>query len=271
MHFFKFFWKIISKKKISNKNEMEKYLLIFYEENIKIKLIYELISKKKIENNGEYYASLKDLLNGIKEDIINKNIIKKRLEEFFKNDEDTIKQRFELINKVFDNFSPKIALDELKQQFEKINDAIVMLKETKDNIALYFKESQKQLIIDLKSIIDDSEEQKIKECDEGGTIYVYIEKCKPFSEKVKYIKKVKDFLLFNTIYDSYSKFNEDSKYENAYKSMLEIEELIHKKDINELYKTKKEYLEPIIFKLKISEKEDKVFIEKLKKNLWNKR
>ena len=253
------------KKKISNKNEMEKYLLIFYEENIKIKLIYELISKKKIENNGEYYASLKDLLNGIKEDIINKNIIKKRLEEFFKNDEDTIKQRFELINKVFDNFSPKSALDELKQQFEKINDAIVMLKETKDNIALYFKESQKQLIIDLKSIIDDSEEQKIKECDEGGTIYVYIEKCKPFSEKVKYIKKVKDFLLFNTIYDSYSKFNEDSKYENAYKSMLEIEELIHKKDINELYKTKKEYLEPIIFKLKISEKEDKVFIEKLKK------
>ena len=253
------------KKKISDKNEMEKYLQIFYDENIKIRLLHDLIIKKKIEDNGEYYTSIKNLLNGIKEDISNKNIIKKKLEEFFKNDEDTIKGRFELINKVFDKFDPESGLDDLKQQFEKINDAIAMLKETKDNISLYFKESQKKLIIDLKSIIDDSEEQNIKECDEGGKIYDYIEQCKPFKEKVEYIKEVKDFLLFNTIYDSYKYADENNKYVSAKNSMIEIENLIQKKDINELYKAKKEYLDPIILKLKISEKEDKVFIEKLKK------
>ena len=90
-------------------------------------------------------------------------------------------------------------------------------------------------------------------------------KCKPFKEKVEYIKQVKDFLLFNTIYDSYKYSDENNKYLSAHNSMLEIGNLIQKKDINELYKAKKEYLDPIILKLKISEKEDKVFIEKLKK------
>ena len=251
------------KIKISDKNEMEKYVKIFFEENIKIKLLYELISK--IDDKGEYYESIKELLNEIKNDITNKNIIKKELEEFLKNDEDTKILRFDLISKVFDTFKSKEEYNNLKEKFENINKDIATLKETKENISLYFKESQKKFIIELKSIIDDSEEQKINQFDEGGKIYEYVETCKKsFTDKVEYIREVKDFLLFNTIYELLPANNEEYKYNGAVKIMKEIEDLIKKKDIKELYNAQQKYLDPIIEKLKISEKEDKVFIEKLK-------
>ena len=75
---------------------------------------------------------------------------------------------------------------------------------------------------------------------------------------------MKDFLLFNTIYELLPANNEEYKYNGAVKIMKEIEDLIKKKDIKELYNAQQKYLDPIIEKLKISEKEDKVFIEKLK-------
>jgi hypothetical protein len=72
------------KKKVSDKNEMEKCIQIFFEENIKIKFIYELISKNKLDKESNYYESIKKLIEGIKDDIENKNIIKKNLKNFLK-------------------------------------------------------------------------------------------------------------------------------------------------------------------------------------------
>lgn len=80
----KFLKKFLENKyniKISDKNEhiFEKYIEKFFEEDIKIKLLYKLITKGKIENKGEYYESIKQFIEGIKDDIINKTIEKKYL------------------------------------------------------------------------------------------------------------------------------------------------------------------------------------------------
>lgn len=156
-----------------------------------------------------------------------------------KNDEDTIKKRLDLINFIFQGFDSNDTYDELNEQIKKINNNIDTLKKTKDNILLYFKDSQKKLIIELKSIIDDSEKQKINEYNEGGKIFDCIQKCNTISSDVNYIQRVKDFLLFNAIYEKNTGTNEKNNFENAKKDLEEIGKLINGNDINKLYEEKK--------------------------------
>ena len=248
-----------------NKSLMEKLTNKFYEEDIKIKLLYELITKGKIENKGEYYENIKKLILSIKDDIINKNIDKQRLEEFLKNDEDTIKKRLSLITFIFKAFDSNDTYEEFKTDLKNINDEIDILKKTKDNMLLYFKDSEKKLIIELKSIIDDSEKQKINDFNEGGKIFDSIQKCKTKFDKVEYIEKVKDFLLFNIIYEMNKGANETIKYENAKRELEEIGKLIKANNMNKLYEEKGELLKDIISKLRKNDKEDNAFIPKLKK------
>ena len=256
--------------KITNKNE-EDYIKKFFEENIKIKLLYELIKYKKIEDKGEYYESIKQLIEGIKEDIINKNIEKQKLEEFLKNDEDTIKQRLNIIKFMLKGFDSNDTYSELKDQLERINKEIDILKDTKDNIQLYFPEDRKKLIIELKENIKESENKKIIDFNEGGTIFECIQKCKnkEISDDVDYIKKVKNFSLFKILYDLNPGSNK-TKFDNAKKSLEKIGKLIKENNMNKLYQEQDQkehygFLDKTISKLRKNEEEDRVFIGELTK------
>jgi hypothetical protein len=256
--------------KITNKNE-EDYIKKFFEENSKIKLLYELIKYKKIEDKGEYYESIKQLIEGIKEDIINKNIEKQKLEEFLKNDEDTIKQRLNIIKFMLKGFDSNDTYSELKDQLERINKEIDILKDTKDNIQLYFPEDRKKLIIELKENIKESENKKIIDFNEGGTIFECIQKCKnkEISDDVDYIKKVKNFSLFKILYDLNPGSNK-TKFDNAKKSLEKIGKLIKENNMNKLYQEQDQkehygFLDKTISKLRKNEEEDRVFIGELTK------
>lgn len=107
--------------------------------NIKITLLYEL-NKKNIDNDEETVT----LLNGIKDKITSGNIMKKKVEEFLKNDD--IETRFELIKMVAGNFDPKNEHSKLEEKVKKINQDIDVLKDTKENIFKYYKTHYKNEI-----------------------------------------------------------------------------------------------------------------------------
>ena len=107
--------------------------------NIKITLLYKL-NEKNIDNDEETVT----LLNGIKDKITSGNIMKKKVEEFLKNDD--IETRFELIKMVVGNFDPKNEHSKLEEKVKKINQDIDVLKDTKENIFKYYKTHYKNEI-----------------------------------------------------------------------------------------------------------------------------
>ena len=120
-------------------------------QNIKISLIYKLYEKGKIQKKEEeYYEKLIQLLVEIKKDIEG-NIKKSKLEEFLKNEPNFIRQRLSLIKIIIELFNPEEKYEELKRKNDDINKEIEDLKYIKDNIILYFKDSQQDII---KRIID---------------------------------------------------------------------------------------------------------------------
>ena len=163
------------------------------------------------------------------------------------------------------NFDPKIEHLKLEDKVKKINENIDVLKETKENIFKYFKTHYKNEIKELINSIKVIEDQNLSEYEEGSLAKL-IEKCQgeDIKDKVNYIKDVKNFLLFNIIYDDISSLNEEAKYKEAQKELESIKNLIKKKDIANFYNQKKVYINLIISKLRKKEKDSNEFIEKLK-------
>ena len=66
-----------------------------------------------------------------------------------------------------------------------------MFRETR-NMNIFAEKSSKVSKDEWKSIIDDSEKQKINDYDEGGKMFEYIQKCRKIFDKVEYIENIKD-------------------------------------------------------------------------------
>jgi len=149
-----------------------------------------------------------------------------------------------------DSFDAEETYKILKKKNENINLYINKLKEIKENIIIYFKESYQTKIQQLIETIKGNQNKKIKEYKEGK---IERNKAKDTSEdtfsdlekKSIKIKEVKKFLLFNVIYDMNSGKDEDYNFNYAYEKAYEIGNLLKdyaskNKSILELYK---EYLE----------------------------
>ena len=248
--------------KLMDKNLFTKEEFFANKYNIKIALLYKLNERKIIkESEEDYYKDIIKLIESIKEEIEG-NIKKQKLEEFLKNED--IEKRLGLINLIHENYNPDEVINNLKEKINKINEDIKILNVTKDNIILYYKCSYKDLIKELIKIIKDSEDQKINEYIEGGNLYDLIKKCEELKEKVKKIEKVKDFLLFNIIYEmNAGGKDEEANFTITMTELKSFGELINKKNIDNLYKEKSYIIDKIISKLKKNEKENKKFIDTL--------
>ena len=247
---------------LMDKNLFTKEEFFTHKHNIKISLLYKLNEGKKIkESEKDYYKEIIKVINNIYKEITDGNIKKKKLEEFLNNDD--IEKRLSLINLIYENYKPGEVLSNLKEKIKNINKNMEILKVTKDNIMLYYKEREKDLIKELIKIIKDSENQKINEYNEGGRLYELIKKCNGLEKKIKEIEEVKGFLLFNIIYEMNSGANEETNFINTKKELNDIGKLINEKNIDELYKKKYYIIDKIISKLRKNEKENKEFIEKL--------
>ena len=188
-----------------------------------------------------------------------------------KNNEAFIKERLSLINIILPGlgFDPEEKLKTLKREYKEMSTNIKDLIFIKENIVKFYKETYKDLIKDLIDNIKINEKMNIDQY-KKGKIGELIRQCeeKRLKEKAEKIEKVKDFLLFNVIYEMNAGNNEETHFKDAYKKYENIGKLLSKKgDINKLYEGEEN--KAIINKIRDilcnNEEEAKNFIEKLKK------
>ena len=127
-------------------------------QNLKISLIIELYDKNIIREDGEYYEKIKELLDAINKDL-GGEIEKSKLDNFLKNKESIVKERLGLIKKIMEKFDPEETYKDLKKTNDKINENIEKLHTVKDNIIIYFKDSYKEKINEIK---DEKKKKKNK-------------------------------------------------------------------------------------------------------------
>ena len=260
------------------KKLMEKYLFTKEEffsnsPNLNISLLYKLYKSGKIQNNEEeYYHNIVELLENIRKEIEG-NLQKRKLDEFLKNDESEIIQRLSLINIILDTFNPNDVFQHLKKRNEDINQYINKLRNIKDNIIIYYKEFYQDKITQLIETIKGNQNKKIKEYKEGkiegskakdSTEDIFFE----LEKKSDKIKEVKDFLLFNVIYDMNAVKDEENSFNFAYEKTHEIGNKLKeyagkKKSIIELYNKYQEYFDKIKEKLSNNEERAQKFIKDL--------
>ena len=255
-------------QKLMEKNLFSKEEFFSNKKNFKIRLLYELFKKEIIkESDEEYYEKIQNLLKNIKKDL-DGNIKKKKLEEFLKNDESFIKQRLSLIQLILKGFDPEEIFHKLKKNYVEINKDIEELSFITENIKKYFKERYKDIIRQLIVVINENENMKIQQYIVGGKIGELIKECNEnhLKEKAEKIEKVRDFLLFNVIYEMNSGKDDEINFNDAYKKYENIGKFLkEKKDVNKFYEDNKEIIDKIRETLSNDEKEAETIIEKLKK------
>ena len=233
-------------------------------QNLKISLLYKLYEKGKLQKNEEeYYENITNLLDTIKKDLEGE-IKKSKLEEFLKNEQSFIKQRLQLIKLILEGFKPDEQYNLLKKRNDEINEDINKLKYIKDNIIIYFKDYYQDIIKRIIEVLKTNQNKKIVEY-KGGRIGELIKETGGLKELADKINKVKNFLLFNVIYDMNYNKDETKYFENAYEILDKIGDCLkNNADIVELNNNYKDIIKKIKEKLSNNEEEANNFIDNLK-------
>ena len=251
-------------------NLIKKYLFTKREffsnkSNLKISLLYEIYHKGKIEKNyEEYNYEIINLLSYIKKDIEG-NISIGIFEEFMKNDESIIKQRLSLIKIISEGFRPDEVYQNLKRKNEEINSYISEFIYVYNNIIIYFKEAYQEIIKKIKVVIENYKNLKLKEFKENKInemkgIKGLIDKNLKITANL--INKVKEFFLFNILYDMNKKKDEIYNFDYTYNQLNEIGNLLKENtNINELYNIYQEIFDKIKEKIGYSEKTAQKYVQ----------
>ena len=255
-------------KLLDEQNLFKKEDFFSGKENLKILLLSKLNEKGILQkhDNEDYYDNIKELMGNIKKDI-DGEINKKNLDEFLNIRDSIIKKRLSLLNLIYDNFNSKEEYEKLKKINEEINEDINKLIDIRDNIIIYHKETYKEQIKKLIEIIKDNQNKKITDYKQGK-IKDFIKELEALEPTVNEVKKVKNNLLFNVIYEELNVGkNEGANFEKAYTKLEGIRDLLNKNntDIDELYNNKdyKSIFDKIKKKLSNNEQRAKEFIENM--------
>ena len=251
-------------KKLIEKNLFTKEEFFSSKPNIKISLLSALYEKGKIKpNDEEYYEKIIKLLQEIRGDIEGK-IKKKKLEEFLKVNESLIHKRLSLIKLILEGFNPEKEYNNLKKKFEKINDDIKNLEFIRDNIIIYFNETYQELLKKLIEVINNNENKEIKNFKEGR-IKALLEECEKLQKTAEKINNVKNFLLFQVIYEKNAGIDEYKNFNTCWVKLEEIRKSFeNNKDATKIYETYKEIFDKIREKITNNVDKAQQFIEDLK-------
>ena len=133
----------------------------------------------------------------------------------------------------------------------------------------YFKESCKDIIRNLIDAIKQKDKMNIEQY-KKGKIGDLIKKCseKQLKEKADKIEKVKDFLLFNVIYDLNARKDDETNFKEAFAKYSNIKKYLNndKGNVNKLYEENKDIVNKIRDILCNNETEAEKFMDKLKQN-----
>ncbi len=221
-------------------------------------------------NEHEFYIKTNSFIKNMNENIKKKNICYNDLINLMDQKEEIVLGKLKLL----DIENPDKQYKELKSQKDEIKQILDNLNEIKDNL-LYHKNSNKTNIENITKIIGKIQKEEInkinkleQEIDKEVTLEI--------KDKINKVKKVKNLKIFNIIYNSLSKIDdEDNHFNEAYQKLdnlkiilkepekldLSLSKLIQErkdvKDVNEI-------IEELINYFNFNSKIDNLNIKKLK-------
>ena len=256
--------------KLMEKNLFSKDDFFSNKQDYRILLLYELYINGKIKESREgYYEKMIELLKSIRKDIEGE-IKKSKLEEFLRIDESAVIQRLQLIKLEMKIYNPENKYEELKKKNSNINQEIEKLKYIKDNIIIYHKEFYQDIIKKIINIIKTNQNKKLLDYN-AGSIRELIQETEKSNDEQGNLKdladkvySVKNFLLFNIIYEMNYGKDENKNFDQAYEQLEIIGNLLkNKPNIIELNEKYKEIFKKIKEKLSNNEERSQEFIKNL--------
>ena len=235
-------------------------------QSLRILLLIRLYEKGKIRKSDKsYYDNIISLIDFVIKDL-DGEIKKSKLEEFLKNEKSVIIERLKIISLIISGFNPEDKYEDLKKKNDDINEDLNNLKDIKDNIIIYHKDSYQDLMKKIIDVLKTNQNKRITEYRGGIKELIKEAESKNLPELTRRIKEVKDFLLFNVIYDENSGKDDKTNFDYAYKTLTDIGDYLKSKtDIIELNNKHKDIFKKIKEKLSNNEEEANIFIENLKK------
>ena len=226
--------------------------------------MYNLYQKGKIQKNEEeYFENIINLLDLIKNDIRGK-IKKFKLEEFLKIEKSLIIKRLSLIKLIIPAFNLDDIYPNLKKTNDKINEDMKKLDYIKDNIILYYPQTFQDIMESVMEINKNNQYKKLEDF-RGEILGELIKETTNLKELADKISKVKEFLLFNVIYDMEKTSEEHRSFDKAYSILNEIGDYLeNNNDIIGLNDKYKKYFNKIKEKLSNKEEQTNQFIINLK-------
>lgn len=194
--------------------------------NTKILLLIELYEKGKLDLSIEDIdADLEHLLSNIQNDI-DGDIEKIKLETFLSNGEKVVIKRLQLIKIILKEYNPKEVYKEKIEYITKINEDIKELNFIKNSLSIFHRYTYLEKIREITDVINELKERSIKNY-KSSRIQDIIQNSrveyKPICEQVN---SVKDFILFNVIYDETSGQDQQERFKEALSKLDKIKNSI---------------------------------------------
>ena len=158
-----------------------------------IKYFISLNEEKLISENSEFYKKNNKTIQNLKEKFEKFEIKKTKIEEFLKLEKLKIIQRLKLINS-----NPNELYEKLNEKIKKINKEIKNLEENKGLLSIYKIQTK-----DIDELITSLKNNNLNEIDNKEKTINYVNE--HYKEYIEKIKKVKDSLFFEMLYNKNKK------------------------------------------------------------------
>ena len=183
-------------KQLMKKCKFSKDEFYSTKDNNRINLLCELYEKKKLKKVS---GDIETILGQITNDIDKQEIEKKKLDEFFRNDEEIVKKRLGLIKLYMGIFEPENSYTKLEKTLNDIKEDITVLSRIKKSLSIFQKETFHDKIIKMTEFINKLENIRIKEYNDDKFIDPIKKLKTEFETTAQEVDLVQDFLLFKVI------------------------------------------------------------------------
>ena len=194
--------------------------------NTKILLLIELYERGKLELSIEDIdIDLERLLIKLKDDIEG-DIDKITLETFLKNGKDVVIKRLQLIKIILKEYNPENVYKEKKQQIAEINNDINELNYIKNSLSIFHRYKYLEVIKEITNTIKKLKEYSIKNYKSLEIKDIIINSKIEYKPICLQVDLVKDFILFNVIYDETTRNDQHERFKEALSKLDEIKNSI---------------------------------------------
>ncbi len=179
---------------INNKYKISEGDFYKTSENINIILIRKLNDKGLIKEENNYYKNSIPILEDLYKEIEEKKIQIKQIKSLFDCNEENVKEKFKLFTLIKEkNIDENLLFDNLKSDYNEMNDKLEKLKFISSNLEKYFSKFYENEIKEMNSYISKIENGAYQDYENIRTnLDSYFEKKKE-AEQIEKVKKLELF------------------------------------------------------------------------------